>query len=232
MGTPLIISIISAGISAIALLITLAFNLVSHKQYISSLNPLLSFRMTENDHLLYLSVTNTGKSAALCVNLNIKSIEDNGDKKDLHVDRLFINEFELYPGEMVQGMIAIYGQNVCTYVFPYIKMDVSYLNGNTNEKIEYKRTVTFTSGHESKISADVKVDTKTINENMSSLSRSNIRIANYLDGHQLAHFDQINLLAGNSLQNDLDETFTRGKKIQVKDRQKTIEKALGGKSDK
>lgn len=143
MGTPLIISIISAGISAIALLITLAFNLVSHQQYIRSLNPLLSFRMTENNYLLYLSVTNTGKSAARCVKLSIKSIEDNGNKNDFCIDNLFINEFELYPGEMVQGMIGFYGENICTHVFPYTNMDVSYLNGNTNKKYEYTRTVTF-----------------------------------------------------------------------------------------
>lgn len=53
-----------------------------------------------------LRVTNTGRSAAKDVLIEIKRIENNGDRNELELDDLFGKEIELYPNESTQGRIA------------------------------------------------------------------------------------------------------------------------------
>jgi hypothetical protein len=218
MGTSTIIAIISLGISVIAVIITLSFNLISHQQYMKSLDPLLSFRLIEYHHFLYLSVSNTGKSVAKNIRIEIVELLNNGNDNELHLDAFFQNEFELYPTETVQGMIGIYGENVVDHVFPVLKAHINYKKEKPKSKCQYSRTITFTTAYENKILADVNIDTKKIDDSVTSLSRSNIRIANYLDGHQLFHFDSINIKSDSSLKNDMFEVYNKNKKIQIKNR--------------
>ena len=121
-----IISIVAACISLIAVIVSIYYNNKNNKQYLKSLEPLLSFKLLELKSELYLRITNTGKSAANDIAIEIKKIENNGDRKALNLDALFDKEFELYPGESTQGRIAFWGETVCSSAFPKIDINVQY----------------------------------------------------------------------------------------------------------
>ncbi len=223
MGTSTIIAIISAGISTVAVIITVIFNLLAHKQYIKSLNPLLSFKLFEYENFLFLTITNTGKTAAKEIVIHINELINNGDRNDLQLDDLFNNKFELFPTESTQGCIALYGENISQHVFPYIKVDISFKRELNNKRFHYSRSIYYSTSNEGKLLANVKMDTTQLTDSIKSISRSNIRIANYLDGHQLASFDEIDLISDNSLRNEICEIFDKEKKDPVKTRKQTIE---------
>lgn len=72
------ISVISIIISAVAVIVTVVFNWVSHIQYLKSIEPQLSFRLTDYEGILCLSVKNTGKLAATDLKITINELHDNG----------------------------------------------------------------------------------------------------------------------------------------------------------
>ena len=81
-----IISIVAACISLIAVIVSIYYNHKNNKQYLKSLEPLLSFKLLELKSELYLRITNTGKSAANDIAIEIKKIENNGDRNELNLD--------------------------------------------------------------------------------------------------------------------------------------------------
>lgn len=116
----IIISGISTFIALISIGVTVFFNVKSQKQYLKSLEPELSFKLVEYKSMLFLQIINTGKSAAHDIKIDIKNICDNGEKKELIKDIIFEKKFELYAGEMTQGSIALFGENICEHVFPKV----------------------------------------------------------------------------------------------------------------
>jgi len=82
------IALYSLIISVLALVITIIFNVITHKQYIRSLDPLLSFKLIKGKYELYLSITNTGGAVAKDIAINIKEIYNNGNYNDLELDEL------------------------------------------------------------------------------------------------------------------------------------------------
>ena len=100
--------------------------------------------------------------------------------------------------------MAISGENITTGILnPKITVDVSYLIYGTKTKVQYTRTVTFSKVYDTKIFADVNMDLKDVESSLKATARAAVRTANYLDGNQVSVFDESNILAGKSLQNDM-----------------------------
>lgn len=195
------IALFSLAISVLAVIITLIFNIISHKQYIRSLNPLLSFRLTKHDYNLYLSISNTGHSEVQNLIINIKSIHNNGKETSLELDELSKKEITLFPNETINGVIAQSGDNISETTFPYIELDISYIKGNDRKKEKYSRTITFTNDYKDSI------DLSKLEENITSVAYSNNRIANYIEGRCLFKFDELNVYPNNSLYKDMKDAF-------------------------
>lgn len=195
------ISILSVLVAIIAVVVNIIYNHKDRKQYIESLKPLLSFELYESNGLLLLSVKNTGKSEAKNIKLDIKSIRNNGDHSDLELDDLFRRKFMLYPEEEVQGIIAISRVNLNENIFPVVDITISFLKGNDHKKTTYSRTITF------KRTLKEKNQLSKIEESIESISYSNNRLANYIEGRTLYVFDKKNVSANNSLFKDMKDAM-------------------------
>ena len=214
----------SALIAAISAIIAIISIIQNQKHYKDGLEPQLSMNLCEFSPLIYLRIKNTGKSAAKYINVDVIAIHNNGSSTDLMLDKLFERPFELYPEETVQGQVALSGTNVAEQIFPSVDIQVSYKREGYRKKREYKRSVTFTTAYNDKISADINFDTKNIESSLKCISRASVRTANYLDGRQVGSFDELEILAGESLRNDLHEVYGQSK-VSVKSRTDTIQEA-------
>lgn len=195
------IACISLIISIIALITNIITNIKNHKQYIESLKPLLSFDFFEMNGVLLLSIKNMGQTEAKNIRIEISELKNNGKYNNLHLDDLFKNEFMLYPTEEVQGMVGFFGANIEENVFPVIDVKVSYLNGNDNKDIKYSRTISF-----KKIIYGRNPLSK-IENSIESISYSNNRLANYIEGRTLFTFDKLNVFPNNSLYKDMKDAI-------------------------
>lgn len=220
-----VIAAISALIAAASAVAAFISNHQNKKQYLESIQPQLSMSLVEFNSWLYLRIKNTGRSAAKNVLISLKAIKDNGGFDELIPDSLFKKNFELYPEETVQGKVALRGGNILHTSFPSVEIDVSYESDVYSRKYQYARTVTFLSAYTEKISADVNFDKGKIEDSLRCISRAAVRTANYLDGHQVGSLDELDILAGKSLENDLRKTLGQAKRP-VMTRAKTIKKAL------
>lgn len=200
------ISAMAVLVAAISATVAIVGNHRSQKHYKESIRPQLTMKLVDYDYELYLFVKNTGKTAVKNISITPETIENNG-KDEMHLGGLFKSTFELYPEEIVQSEIAYLGSNISFSAFPKITIGVSYTEGDKKKIISYKRTVTYHPAYDNKVSAEVKMDTDNIERSLGCISRAAVRTANYLDGHQIAPFDNINLLAGKSLENDLHKTL-------------------------
>ena len=174
-----IISIVAACISLVAVIVSIYYNHKNNKRYLKSLEPLLSFKLLELKSELYLRITNSGKSAANDITIEIRKIENNGDRNELNLDALFDKEFELYPGESTQGRIAIWGETVCSSAFPKIDINVQYKKGVTGKLVNMERTVIFLPSYDNKIYGDFNIDLRELNKNMNVMAKANLRTAKY-----------------------------------------------------
>lgn len=226
----LAVAAFAALVSVVSAIIALASNFQNRRQYIDSIQPQLSMSLIENDSELFLRVKNTGKTAAKSISITVHRITNNGTNDRLYLDDLFKGEFELYPEEAVQGLIGTAGRNMSTSIFPTVEISVSYRCGDGKKKCQYDRSVTYFNGHADKISADINMDTSNIESALQSTNRAVVRIANYLDGRQVAAFDDLNILAGHSLQTDFQEILGQTP-TSVLTRQETIHEALTGKKN-
>ena len=190
------IAIWSLIISICALIVTIIFNIITHQQYVDSLEPLLSFKLYRESNLLLLNISNKGKSAAEHIKLRIVDLIDNGKSNTLCPDNIFDNEFELYPEESIQVLIATSINALGENIFPKLKISIEYIKGNTKKKIKYDRVITNTRTMEE------KVDLNKIENSLESISLSNNRLANYIDGHFLTAFDRLNIMPKSSLYKD------------------------------
>jgi len=213
------VAIITAIASVVIAIITLV---QTRRQYKDSIQPQLSMKLVEYAHILYLQIKNTGKLAAKAITIKFITIDNNGYSNGFETGDLFKNPFELYPEETVQDRIALFGASLANNAFPTITIEISYCVGNQKKKHTYRRTVAFISAYIDKISADVNIDLRNIESSLKGIARADIRTANYLDGCQVAPFDELNILANKSLANDLQETL--GKQTSpLKTREETID---------
>ena len=91
--------------------------------------------------------------------------------------------------------------------------------------MNYTRTITYAPAYNSKILADVNLDTHNIESSLRHISRASVRTANYLDGHQVAEFDELDILSGKSFENDLRAAFNK-EPMKKFNREETIEKVV------
>lgn len=196
-----IIASISAFIALLALIATIVSNIKNNKRYINSLKPLLSFEFYQFNGMLLLAVKNTGMSEATKIKLNIKKIKNNGDNNKLMLDDLFKNEFMLYPTEEVQGIVGIYGERIENDAFPMLDIDISYVQGNDNKSVKYPRTISF------KKNIYGRNHLSRIEDSIESISYSNNRLANYIEGRTLFAFDRLNVFPHNSLYKDMKDAI-------------------------
>ena len=195
-----------------------------HNQHIESLEPILSMRLILIKGMLYLTIENTGLSEAKDIQINVERIENNGEN-DLLLDALFDNSFELFPHETVQGRVAISGKNSMTQTFPKISVHVSYVRVDINRKREYSRTVLFDGGYSQRIVADVNMDNRKINSDVDCIARAVLRVANYLDGHQVRKIDELDIWSSRSLHNDLVSAINTAEETPIVNRKKGIKKS-------
>lgn len=219
-----ILSIISMIIAGLSLLITIIFNLINQHQIVKDNEPQLSFCLKELNGMLYLLVHNVGKTKAIDIKLNIKKINNNNGR-ELLLDDLFKNTFELYPDEKVQGIIAIYGENISNHVFPNIDADITYKKDHIFRRVHYKRKIFFTASADSKIIVNTNYDLQEIEDNISKIHKATLRLANYFDGCEVAPFDELNLIPGRHFQEELVDALD-GKKTAKKSREECIKERL------
>lgn len=176
-----------------------------HNQHIDSLEPILSMKLVSYKHILYLVIENTGACEAKEIKINIDNAENIRDAKLEHsfLDGLFKEKFELYPHEIVQGRIIPFDFTMATEKFPKILVSVSYTRPDINRKKEYSRTVIYNGGYAEKLTAEVNIDNNKIEKELTCAARALVRTANYLDGYQAGHWDELDILSNRSFQNDL-----------------------------
>lgn len=197
------IALISTGISLIAVISSIYFSVKTRKQYLNSLNPLLSFHLASHRGRLYLSVTNTGQSVANNINLIFDNIENNGDKNKIELEDIFKTAFTLYPTETIFGYVAFSGKNMCTKIAPRLHVQISYENGNTHKLEHYSRTICYSEIiDKNKELKDVLTD---IHSRLNEISYSNNRMANYFTGQWLLKIDELNVRPSRSLYQDIKD---------------------------
>lgn len=224
-GTPeiaMIISAISAVISLVSVGTSIYYNNKNQKQYNRSLEPSLSFRLLELNGMLYLQIVNAGKSAAENIKITVKTLENNGSIDGLCLDKLFSESFDLYAGETTQGRVAIWGENMVDHTFPKLTIDVKYTQYITKKTVCFSRNVIFNPSYAAKVYADVNIDMNEMNKNISRIAKANLRTANYLDGCQVAPFDDLNILANKSLHDDMLDIQKGIKQSNIQSRNETI----------
>lgn len=224
----LLISSIATLIAAISTVVAIIANTKSNRQYKKSIEPQLSMHLVNFNDILYLQVKNTGKTVARNISLRPCCVTNNGDNDEQpSEDGLFAIQFELYPDEVVQTEVCSTYNTILTKAFPQLELNVSYQAEGIKKQVVYQRTVTFAPAYDNKIVADVNLDLRNMENSISSISRATVRAANYLDGCQVAAFDELNILAGKSLENDLRNALGK-EEIPIKSREQTIDECVKG----
>lgn len=195
------VAIASLIVATIALFENVRTNRRNNKQYIDSIKPLLSFDFYEKEMILLLSIKNNGKTEAKDIKIDVINLENNGNN-ELVLDDLFGKSFELYPTEEVQGMIGYLDESITQEAFPKLNIKVSYFEGSGKKRIEYDRVISFRKEIYSNNNLLYR-----LNENIDSISYSNNRIANYLEGKALFKFDKINSYPNSSLYEDMKKAI-------------------------
>ena len=226
----LLISSIATLIAAISTIVAIIANIRSNRQYKKSIEPQLSMHLVNFNNMLYLQVKNTGKTVARNISLIPCCLTNNGDNDEQpRKDGLFAMQFELYPDEVVQTEVCRTYNTILTKAFPQLELNVSYQAEGVRKQVVYQRTVTFAPAYDNKIVADVNLDLRNMESSISSISRSAVRTANYLDGCQVAPFDELNILANKSLENDLRSALGK-EKTSIKSRGQTIDECVKGRA--
>ena len=197
-----------------------------HREHVESLEPCLSMELICVSGFLFLVIKNTGSIEAKDIKIEVKRLDQNGSNNHLMLDELFNSPFDLYPNEVIQGQIAMSGANFVTHIFPKVNIKVDYLRPDIKRRKEFERTVTYNTGYDARILADVNYDNNSMESDIDKIARANVRIANYLDGHQVIKADELNILADRSLQKDLYETLIAKQEVPIMDRKDVIDNNL------
>ena len=193
---------VAAIVAIVAVIVAVHSNAQSRFQYEDSIQPQLSISLIEQDYSLYLQIKNTGGLPVKEAKITVKNIRNNGDRNELHLDSLFGMQFELYPEEIIQGKVAMFGASMANNAFPQIDISVEYKVPGKCKKVAYTRSVTYIG-----CSPDNRVARaiEDVSSQIASVSRSMVRIATYLDGIRLYAFDELNVLPKKTLRDDLDD---------------------------
>ena len=195
------IALLSVILSAIAVGSSIYFSYKTRKQYIESLNPLLSFQLVDNCGLLFLTIKNTGQSEAIEIKIIFDEISINGEETLFDIANIFNSELTLFPNEKVTGYIAKAGANISTEIAPTVKVHVSYIKGNNKKKTQYSRSICYAGETDNPIEDRLREIGSKLNE----ISASNNRMANYFSGNWLLTIDELNLQPQRNLYQDIKD---------------------------
>ena len=195
------IALLSVILSAIAVGSSIYFSYKTRKQYIESLNPLLSFQLVDNCGLLFLTIKNTGQSEAIEIKIIFDEISNKGEETLFDIAKIFKSELTLYPNEKVTGYIAKAGANISTEIAPTVKVHVSYIKGNNKKKTQYSRSICYAGETDNPIEDRLREIGSKLNE----ISASNNRMANYFSGNWLLTIDELNLQPQRNLYQDIKD---------------------------
>ena len=195
------IALLSVILSAIAVGSSIYFSYKTRKQYIESLNPLLSFQLVDNCGLLFLTIKNTGQSEAIEIKIIFDEISNNGEETLFDIAKIFKSELTLYPNEKVTGYIAKAGANISTEIAPTVKVHVSYIKGNNKKKTQSSRSICYAGETDNPIEDRLREIGSKLNE----ISASNNRMANYFSGNWLLTIDELNLQPQRNLYQDIKD---------------------------
>lgn len=195
------IALLSVILSSIAVGSSIYFSYKTRKQYIESLNPLLSFQLVDNCGLLFLTIKNTGQSEAIEIKIIFDEISNNGEETLFDIAKIFKSELTLYPNEKVTGYIAKAGANISTEIAPTVKVHVSYIKGNNKKKTQYSRSICYAGETDNPIEDRLREIGSKLNE----ISASNNRMANYFSGNWLLTIDELNLQPQRNLYQDIKD---------------------------
>ena len=224
----MIIALISAVIAFVSAATSIYYNSKNQKQYNKSIEPALSFKLFRHESLLYLQITNTGQSPAIDIRIEIKAIRNNGNRNELKLDKLFGSDFDLYPTEVTQGMVAIWGENIAEHVFPSIDIYVEYVDKITQKETVLTRTIIFNPSFRETVYATVNMDLNKISSSIDTIAKANLRTANYLDGYQLSSIDELDILSGRSLHDDMVDIKEGKRESSVVNRQQLFRELTQG----
>ena len=188
------IALLSVILSAIAVGSSIYFSYKTRKQYIESLNPLLSFQLVDNCGLLFLTIKNTGQSEAIEIKIIFDEISNNGEETLFDIAKIF-------KSEKVTGYIAKAGANISTEIAPTVKVHVSYIKGNNKKKTQYSRSICYAGETDNPIEDRLREIGSKLNE----ISASNNRMANYFSGNWLLTIDELNLQPQRNLYQDIKD---------------------------
>lgn len=195
------IALLSVLLSAIAVGSSIYFSYKTRKQYIESLNPLLSISTIDNCGLLFLTIKNTGQSEATEIKIIFDEISNNGEETLFNIAKIFKSELTLYPNEKVTGYIAKAGANISTEIAPTVKVRVSYVKGNNKKKAQYSRNICYAGETDNPIEDRLRE----IGSKLKEISASNNRMANYFSGNWLLTIDELNLQPQRNLYQDIKD---------------------------
>ena len=214
-STANIIALVSVIISGIAVLSSIYFSVQTRKQYIDSLSPLLSFRLYEKSGYLFLRIENTGQSEATEISLTFKELSNNGEQNKFELDEVLKSKLTLYTNETVTCGICRSGRNIVTSIAPVIKIEVSYIKGNTKEKIQFFRCICYTGTNDENVF--MKCELEDISRKLNEISCSSNRMANYFEGRFFLKSDVINAYPSSSMYKDLKDAINKTEREEIKE---------------
>lgn len=208
-------------VGILTITITLIIDIINRVKSVKDNEPQLSFDLRNFNNRLFLIIKNTGHTKATNIKINIKKIWNNSNNS-LYEDFIFSVPFELNSNEQTQGMIALCGDSIYKHIFPYIDIEVSYCKQHFIKNVKYDRQVFFNPQQEDKSMKEICSQIISLNNNIDKLRNPILRLANYFDGHQIAPFDELNILAKNSFQSDLYDVLNN-KKNKIVNREECID---------
>lgn len=211
---------ISVVISAITLIILL----INQYKLMKDNEPQLSFSLRSINNVLYLNVKNNGKTKAKSVRIIINKMYNNGEN-GIQEDQIFQIPFELASQEEIQGMVGYIGETISNHVFPYIDIKVIYDKPHFIKRVKYERQVFYYASTEKRVFVDTGWDLNSINEDLSNIHKSTLRLANYFDGNEVAPFDELSIVSENHFQKDL-KNIIDGNISKINNREEVIKNRI------
>lgn len=197
-------------IAIFSFIVGFTFNIINLKKILKDNEPQLYFDLRKNRQALFLTIKNTGKTKATGIRINIKKIHNNGTN-NLKEDFIFNIPFELSSNEQIQGVVADFGGNFDTNVFPYLDVDISYFTSHKKKMITYERQIFYNPQTVSEYDS-LSDNLYYISQEITKLRSVILRLSNYFDGHSIAPFDTIDIMPECSFQNDLYDALNNKKK--------------------
>ena len=162
-----------------------------------------------------MRIENTGQSEATEISLTFKELSNNGEQNKFELDEILKSKLTLYPNETVTGGICRSGRNIVTSIAPVIKVEVSYIKGNTKEKIQFFRCICYTGTNDENVF--MKCELEDISRKLNEISCSSNRMANYFEGRFFLKSDVINAYPSSSMYKDLKDAINKTEREEIKE---------------